>query len=84
MPSTATDFKEVQYVPRGASHRHHAPVRIQEIEQGLISDMLDIGAEGLLVPQVTTVEEVVQGGALCEISTLGVAAWVVKGPPTGA
>lgn len=33
-------------------------VRISEVQQGLIKRVLDIGAEGIVVPQITSVEEV--------------------------
>jgi 2-dehydro-3-deoxyglucarate aldolase len=55
------DFKEVVEHLRAARNTNTtALVRIQEIEQGLIKRMLDIGAEGILVPQVRNAEEVEQ------------------------
>ncbi|MFN8007360.1 MAG: aldolase/citrate lyase family protein [Terriglobia bacterium] len=35
-------------------------VRVQEIEQGLIKRVLDLGADGIIVPQIRTAEEVEQ------------------------
>jgi 2-keto-3-deoxy-L-rhamnonate aldolase RhmA len=53
------DFKEIVDHIRATRHSGTtALVRIQEIEQGLIKRMLDIGAEGILVPQVTSASEV--------------------------
>src|SRR6266702_1508542 len=53
------DFKEIQEHFRVTRNTATTPlVRIQEIEQGLIKRVLDIGAAGILVPQITTVEEV--------------------------
>jgi 2-keto-3-deoxy-L-rhamnonate aldolase RhmA len=66
------DFKEVQEHVRAARNSGTtALVRIQEIEQGLIKRVLDIGAEGILVPQVTSADEVRQ------------AVRFAKYPPTG-
>src|SRR5262245_33103135 len=55
------DFKEVLDHIRAVRNSSTTPlVRIQEIEQGLIKRMLDIGAAGLLVPQITCASEVEQ------------------------
>jgi 2-dehydro-3-deoxyglucarate aldolase/4-hydroxy-2-oxoheptanedioate aldolase len=55
------DFKEIVEHVRAARNTHTTPlVRIQEIEQGLIKRVLDIGAEGIVVPQVTCAAEVEQ------------------------
>ena len=53
------DFKEVVEHLRAASRSNVAClVRIQEIEQGVIKRVLDLGADGIVVPQVRTAEEV--------------------------
>ena len=53
------DFKDLMEHFRVASQTNTtALVRIQEIEQGLIKRLLDIGAEGIIVPQITSAEEV--------------------------
>ena len=53
------DFKDVVEHLRAASRSNTtALVRIQEIEQGLIKRMFDIGAEGIIVPQINSAEEV--------------------------
>lgn len=55
------DFKEVlEHIRALKNTNTTALVRIQEIEQGLIKRVLDIGAAGIIVPQVTTAEEVAQ------------------------
>jgi 2-keto-3-deoxy-L-rhamnonate aldolase RhmA len=53
------DFKEILEHLRATRHSDTtALVRIQEIEQGLIKRVLDLGAAGILVPQVTSASEV--------------------------
>lgn len=53
------DFKELLEHIRVTANTHTTPlVRIQEIEQGLIKRVLDLGAQGILVPQVCNAEEV--------------------------
>ena len=53
------DFKDILEHVRATRNSHTVPlVRIQEIEQGLIKRVLDIGAGGIVVPQVYTPEEV--------------------------
>ena len=53
------DFKEVVEHSRAASRSDVAClVRVQEIEQGVIKRVLDLGADGILVPQIRTAEEV--------------------------
>jgi 2-keto-3-deoxy-L-rhamnonate aldolase RhmA len=53
------DFKEILEHVRATRNSGTTPlVRIQEIEQGLIKRMLDIGAAGILVPQVYGADEV--------------------------
>jgi len=55
------DFKEVLEHFRVTRNTPTMPlVRIQEIEQGLIKRVLDLGAAGIVVPQVTTAVEVEQ------------------------
>jgi len=55
------DFKEILEHIRAARNTGTTTlVRIQEIEQGLIKRVLDLGAEGIVVPQVTSAEEVAQ------------------------
>jgi len=53
------DLKEiVEHLRAACNTKTTALVRIQEIEQGLIKRVLDIGADGILVPQVCNAEEV--------------------------
>jgi 2-keto-3-deoxy-L-rhamnonate aldolase RhmA len=53
------DYKEIMEHIRVARHTDTTPlVRIQEVQQGLIKRVLDVGAAGILVPQVTGPEEV--------------------------
>ncbi len=53
------DFKEILEHIRVTRNSTTVPlVRIQEIEQGLIKRVLDLGAGGILVPQVHSAEEV--------------------------
>jgi 2-keto-3-deoxy-L-rhamnonate aldolase RhmA len=55
------DFKEIVEHVRATRHTATtALVRIQEIEQGLIKRVLDIGAEGIIVPQVMGAADVEQ------------------------
>src|SRR6185503_8926564 len=55
------DFREILDHVRAARNSKTTPlVRIQEIEQGLIKRVLDIGAAGILVPQITSAAEVEQ------------------------
>lgn len=55
------DFKEIlEHVRVTSNTPTTALVRIQEIEQGLIKRVLDIGADGILVPQVYSADEVKQ------------------------
>src|SRR5688572_9387077 len=52
-------FKEIQDHVRLTRETDCTPlVRIQEVQQGLIKRVLDIGAEGIVVPQVYGPEEV--------------------------
>jgi 2-keto-3-deoxy-L-rhamnonate aldolase RhmA len=53
------DFKEIQEHVRLTRNTPTTPlVRIAEVQQGLIKRVLDIGAEGILVPQVYSAAEV--------------------------
>jgi 2-keto-3-deoxy-L-rhamnonate aldolase RhmA len=53
------DFKEVLEHIRAANRSGTALiVRVQEIEQGVIKRVLDLGADGIIVPQICTAEEV--------------------------
>ena len=55
------DFKELMEHIRATRNSDTAPlVRIQEVEQGLIKRVLDIGAAGIVVPQVFSADEVDQ------------------------
>src|SRR5688572_23394760 len=55
------DFKEIlEHVRVTRNTATTALVRIQEIERGLIKRVLDIGADGILVPQITSADEVEQ------------------------
>jgi 2-keto-3-deoxy-L-rhamnonate aldolase RhmA len=67
------DFKEIQeHIHAARNSGTTALVRIQEIEQGLIKRVLDIGAEGILVPQVTSAEEVRQAVRFAKYPPRGV------------
>lgn len=53
------DFKEIVEHLRAANRsRTTVLVRIQEIEQGLIKRVLDLGAQGIVVPQVNSAADV--------------------------
>jgi 2-keto-3-deoxy-L-rhamnonate aldolase RhmA len=53
------DYREILHHVRATRHTETTPlVRIPEVQQGLIKRVLDIGAAGLIVPQVTGPEEV--------------------------
>ena len=55
------DLKEVMEHLRATRGSKTLPlVRVQEVEQGLIKRVLDIGAAGILVPQVRNAQEVAQ------------------------
>jgi 2-keto-3-deoxy-L-rhamnonate aldolase RhmA len=67
------DFKEIQDHIRVLRNTATIPlVRIQEIEQGLIKRVLDIGAAGILVPQVTSAAEVEQAVRFAKYPPWGV------------
>jgi 2-keto-3-deoxy-L-rhamnonate aldolase RhmA len=66
------DLKEVLEHLRPTSRSATASlVRVQEIEQGVIKRVLDLGADGIIVPQIRTAEEVER------------AAYFAKYPPRG-
>ncbi len=53
------DYKEIVEHLRVTRHTDTTPlVRVQEIQQGIIKRVLDLGAAGVIVPQVTCPEEV--------------------------
>ena len=55
------DFREISGHLAAASRSQTATlVRVQEIEQGVIKRVLDLGADGVIIPQVSTAEEVEQ------------------------
>jgi 2-keto-3-deoxy-L-rhamnonate aldolase RhmA len=67
------DFKEILEHVRVTRHTATtALVRIQEIEQGLIKRVLDIGAQGIIVPQVTSAAEVAQAVRFAKYPPWGV------------
>ena len=56
------DFKEVLEHLRALNRSSTVGlVRVQEIEQGVIKRVLDLGAHGVLLPQIKTAEEVERG-----------------------
>jgi 2-keto-3-deoxy-L-rhamnonate aldolase RhmA len=67
------DFKEVLEHLRVTRNTSTTPlVRIQEIEQGTIKRMLDLGAEGIIVPQVMRAEDVERAVRFAKYPPLGV------------
>ena len=53
------DYKDIMEHVRVTRHTDTTPlVRVQEIQQGIIKRVLDVGAAGIIVPQVTGPEEV--------------------------
>ncbi|MBI3461645.1 MAG: 2-dehydro-3-deoxyglucarate aldolase [Planctomycetes bacterium] len=67
------DFKEiVEHIRVMSNTPTTALVRIQEIEQGLIKRVLDIGADGILVPQVYGADEVKQAVRLAKYPPWGI------------
>jgi 2-dehydro-3-deoxyglucarate aldolase len=69
----ALDFREIQEHLRATRGSATAPlVRIQEIEQGLIKRVLDLGAEGILVPQVRNAGDVAQAVRFAKYPPQGV------------
>jgi 2-keto-3-deoxy-L-rhamnonate aldolase RhmA len=67
------DFKNVVEHLRATRHSATTPlVRIQEIEQGTIKRMLDLGAHGIIVPQVQSAAEVEQAVRFAKYPPWGV------------
>jgi 2-dehydro-3-deoxyglucarate aldolase/4-hydroxy-2-oxoheptanedioate aldolase len=67
------DFKEVvEHLRAAARSSIAALVRVQEIEQGLIKRVLDLGAHGILVPQIRNAEEVEQAVRLAKYPPRGI------------
>jgi 2-keto-3-deoxy-L-rhamnonate aldolase RhmA len=67
------DFKEVVEHLRVTRNTATTPlVRVQEIEQGLIKRVLDLGAQGIIVPQVSTAGEVEQAVRFAKYPPWGV------------
>ncbi len=67
------DFKEVSGHLAAASRSSTATlVRVQEIEQGVIKRVLDLGADGVIIPQVRTAEEVEQAVRFAKYPPRGV------------
>ncbi len=67
------DFKEVVEHLRATRNSTITPlVRVQEIEQGTIKRMLDLGAHGIIVPQVQTAAEVEQAVRFAKYPPWGV------------
>src|SRR4051794_31244249 len=53
------DYKDIMEHVRVTRNTDTTPlVRVQEIQQGIIKRVLDVGAAGIIVPQVTSPEEV--------------------------
>jgi 2-keto-3-deoxy-L-rhamnonate aldolase RhmA len=67
------DFREVSGHLAAASRSATASlVRVQEIEQGVIKRVLDLGADGVIIPQVRTAEEVEQAVRFAKYPPRGV------------
>jgi len=67
------DLKEIMEHVRATRNTDTTPlVRIEEIEQGNIKRVLDIGAEGILVPQVRTAEDVATAIRFAKYPPVGV------------
>lgn len=67
------DFKEMQEHIRVTRNTTTTPlVRIAEIQQGLIKRVLDVGAEGIIVPQVRNAAEVEQAVRFAKYPPWGV------------
>jgi 2-keto-3-deoxy-L-rhamnonate aldolase RhmA len=67
------DLKEiVEHLRAARNTRTTALVRVQEIEQGQIKRVLDIGAAGVLVPQVKTAADVEQAVQFAKYPPRGV------------
>ena len=78
------DFKEVVEHIRATRNSPTTPlVRIQEIEQGVIKRVLDLGAHGILVPQVVDAAEVERAVRFAKYPPAGSAGSAASGPPSG-
>ena len=67
------DYKEILEHIRVTSGSETTPlVRIAEVQQGLIKRVLDIGAAGIVVPQITGPDEVVRAVRFAKYPPLGV------------
>ena len=67
------DFREISGHLAAASRSQTATlVRVQEIEQGVIKRVLDLGADGVIIPQVCTAEEVEQAVRFAKYPPRGV------------
>jgi 2-keto-3-deoxy-L-rhamnonate aldolase RhmA len=67
------DFREVSGHLAAANRSPTATlVRVQEIEQGVIKRVLDLGADGVIIPQVRTAEEVEQAVRFAKYPPRGV------------
>ena len=78
------DFKEVVEHIRATRNSSTTPlVRIQEIEQGVIKRVLDLGAHGILVPQVVDAAEVERAVRFAKYPPGESAGSAASGPPSG-
>jgi len=67
------DFKEIVEHVRATRASDTTPlVRIQETQQGLIKRVLDIGAAGIIVPQVTSADDVARAVRFAKYPPQGV------------
>jgi 2-keto-3-deoxy-L-rhamnonate aldolase RhmA len=67
------DFKNILEHVRATRGSETTPlVRIAEVQQGLIKRVLDIGAAGIIVPQVTGPEEVARAVRFAKYPPLGI------------
>ena len=67
------DFKETMEHIRAARNTDTTVlVRIQEIEEGLIKRVLDIGAQGLIIPQVRSAADVARAVRFAKYPPMGV------------
>ena len=62
---------EVLGILQAVSHRVHCVVRVPEAAEVPIKKMLDIGAEGIIVPQVNTAEQAADIVRWCKYSPAG-------------
>jgi len=67
------DFRDVSgHLAAAARSSTVTLVRVQEIEQGVIKRVLDLGADGVIIPQVRTAEEVEQAVRFAKYPPRGV------------